>query len=302
MRQVKITDLPPADTLTGDELTVVVQSGVSKKATVEQIVNNASSDSQYWATVAQSAANTASGFANQTNADSQAAAASASDASNSADAAASSAQDADYSATVSYNQSVISTNQAGISTAQAGIATAQAVLAQGYADDAQASATAAQASAGSSANSAQLSYEWANKLDGPVQDGEYSAHYWANQAASAGGSTIKVFPAGENLGGQRLVVLRNGQLFYADTTDTADLGLVIGMTVAAATTGQDTQVQFLGDLTEPSWSWTVGSPVYFNASGVPTQTQPVSGFSQIVGFASAATKIYIQLREPIALN
>ena len=302
MRQVKITDLPPADTLTGDELTVVVQSGVSKKASIEQIVNNASSDSQYWAEVAQSAANTASGFANQTNADSQAAAASAQTATEQAANASGFADDAEYSATVSYNQSVISTNQAGIATAQASLATAQAVLAEGFADSAQASAAAAQVSAGSAASNANLSYQWANKLDGPVSGGEYSAHYWANQAASAGGSTVKVFPAGENLGGQRLVALRNGELFHADTTDSSDLGLVIGMTVAASTVGQDTQVQFLGDLTEPSWAWTVGSPVYFNASGVPTQTEPASGFSQIIGFASAATKIYIQLREPIALN
>lgn len=302
MRQVKITDLPPADTLTGDELTVVVQSGVSKKASIEQIVNNASSDSQYWAEVSQAAANTSSGFANQANASAQAAAGSASGASDSAQAAASSAEDSDYSATVSYNQSVISTTQAGIATNQASLATAQAVLAEGFADSAQASAAAAQLSAGSASDSADLAYNWANKLDGPVQDGEYSAHYWANQAASAGGSTIKVFPAGENLGAQRLVVLRNGELFYADTTDTANIGLVIGMTVAAATIGQDTQVQFLGNLTELSWSWTVGSPVYFNASGVPTQTQPTSGFSQIIGFASTATQLYIQLREPIALN
>lgn len=302
MRQVKITDLPPADTLTGDELTVVVQSGVSKKASIEQIVNNASSDSQYWATVSQAAANTSSGFANQANASAQSASADAAAASGSAAAADQSAQDADYSATVSYNQSVISTNQAAISTAQAGIATAQAVLAEGYSEDAQTAATEAQLSAGSAANNASLSYQWANKLDGPVQDGEYSAHYWANQAASAGGSTIKVFPAGENLGAQRLVVLRDGELFYADTTDTSDLGLVIGMTTAASTIGQDTQVQFLGDMTELSWSWTVGSPVYFDASGVPTQTQPTSGFSQIIGFASSATKIYIQLREPIALT
>lgn len=295
MRQVKITDLPQADNLTGNELTVVVQSGVSKKASIEQIVNNASGTSQHWAEVAEAAANTASGFANQTNADAQAAAASAAASQDAVSQAEGFAQDADYSATVAYNQSVIATNQAVIATAQATTATTQAGLAQ-------AASTSAQSSANSAADDANLAYHWANKLDGPVAGGEFSAHYWANQAASAGGSTVKVFPAGENLGGHRLVILRNGKLFYADTTDSLDLGLVVGMTVTSASTGQDTQVQFLGDLTEGSWSWTIGSPVYFDASGVPTQTQPSSGFSQIIGFASTATKIYIQLREPIALS
>lgn len=302
MRQVKITDLPQADPLTGSELTVVVQSGVSKKSSVQEIVNNAASDVQHWAEVAQEAANTASGFANQSNAAAQSATASAQTATEQATNASSFADDSEYSATVSYNQSVISTNQAGIATAQAQEATAQTQAAQASAVLAQDSADSAQVSAGNAAADANLAYQWANKLDGPVSGGEFSAHYWANQAASAGGSTVKVFPAGENLGGHRLVTLRNGELFYADTTDSSDLGLVVGITIAAATAGQDTQVQFLGSITEPSWSWTVGGPVYFDALGVPTQSAPTSGFSQIIGFASTATKIYIQLREPLALS
>lgn len=302
MRQVKITDLPQADPLTGSELTAVVQNGVTKKSSVQEIVDNAASDIQQWVAVAEAAAVTASGYANQAHASADDSAASALESESSAQASEASSTASENSANVSYNQSVIATNQAGIATTQADIATTQAGLAEDSADSAQSSAAAAQLSAGSAADSADLSYDWANKLDGPVQDGEYSAHYWANRAAEAGGSTVKVFPAGENLGAQRLVTLRNGELFYADTTDTSDLGLVVGMTLASTTIGQDTQVQYLGDMVELSWSWTVGAPVYFNASGVPTQTQPTSGFSQIIGFASSATKIYIQLREPIALS
>lgn len=302
MRQVKITDLPQADPLTGSELTAIVQNGVTKKSSVQEIVDNAASDIQQWVAVAEAAAVTASGFANQSHASADASASSATESENSAQASEASAVSSEESAVISTNQSVISTTQAGIATTQAGIATTQAGLAETSATNAQASETAAQLSAGSAADSADLSYAWANKLDGPVQDGEYSAHYWANRAAEAGGSTVKVFPAGENLGAQRLVTLRNGELFYADPTEPSDLGLVVGMTVASTTIGQDAQVQYLGDMVELSWSWTVGAPVYFDSSGVPTQIQPLSGFSQIIGFASTATKIYIQLREPIALT
>jgi len=302
MRPVKITDLPQADPLTGAELTIVVQNGVSKKSSVQEIVDNAASDVQHWADVAQSAAVTASGFANQANASAQAAAADAADADTDAAAALASANNAANSATVANNQAIIATNQAAASALSAAASAQYADDSAQSASDAADSADAAAASAGSASANATLAYEWAEKLDGPVVPGEYSAHYWANQAASAGGSTVKVFPAGESLGGQRIVVLRNGELYHADTTDSGDLGQVIGLTVSASLIGEDTQVQFLGDLTEPSWTWTAGDPVYFNASGVPTQAPPTSGFSQIVGFASTATKIYVQLREPIALG
>jgi len=39
--------------------------------------------------------------------------------------------------------------------------------------------------AGSAQQSAQLAQEWATKLDGPVQDSSYSAHYHAQAAATS---------------------------------------------------------------------------------------------------------------------
>jgi hypothetical protein len=39
--------------------------------------------------------------------------------------------------------------------------------------------------AGGAQQSAQLAEEWATKLDGPVQDSSYSAHYHANAAATS---------------------------------------------------------------------------------------------------------------------
>lgn len=115
MRQVKITDLPPADTLTGDELTVVVQSGVSKKASIQEIVDNASSDVEYWAIVSQSAATLSS---------------------NSASSASASAQLATTKAGESYNSAV----SAG---SYSSSANASANLASGFANSAAASAALA---------------------------------------------------------------------------------------------------------------------------------------------------------------
>jgi len=57
--KIRITDLPQATSLDGSELTLVVQAGVSKKASVNQVVNNAESVIQTYVVQAESAASNA---------------------------------------------------------------------------------------------------------------------------------------------------------------------------------------------------------------------------------------------------
>ena len=50
------------------------------------------------------------------------------------------------------------------------------------------------------------------------------------------------YPAGENLGGHRVVILRDGRFFYADKDDPTHLDLVVGITLGASTSNEDTTV------------------------------------------------------------
>lgn len=58
------------------------------------------------------------------------------------------------------------------------------------ATNADASATNAQASKVSASGSASLAKDWANKMDGTVDDTEYSAKYYANKAKTDGGQAV----------------------------------------------------------------------------------------------------------------
>jgi hypothetical protein len=91
-------------------------------------------------------------------------------ASGSAAAAATSATNADASATSA-------SGSASTATTQASNASASAITAVG-------SASAASTSASNASGSAATAQLWSAKMDGPVAGGEFSAKYWADQAAS----------------------------------------------------------------------------------------------------------------------
>lgn len=125
------------------------------------------------------------------------------------------------------------------------------------------------------------------------------------------GATGAIGPAGDGtftlvadrpLGGHRLVSTDGaGGLAYADCT-AADALTIIGMTMHAATTGDDINLRRVGEIVESSWTWAPGLPVYLGIDGVPTQTlPPEAAFSLVVGIPTAPTKLFMAPREPIHL-
>jgi hypothetical protein len=111
------------------------------------------------------------------------------------------------------------------------------------------------------------------------------------------------YTAGEALGGHRAVVLNDmGEVVYADNTILTHANKVLGITTGAASMGAMATIQTGGEMTEPSWSWVLDTPIWLSSSGMLTQVAPVTGFSLIVAFPVSATKAIISLREPIFLN
>jgi len=117
----------------------------------------------------------------------------------------------------------------------------------------------------------------------------------------AGGVALTV-TAGAALGGHRIVHLDSSEKAqYAGNQTAAHALVMLGMTLGAAVLNDPVNVQSFGEVIEPSWSWTLNQPVYLDTNGLLTQTTPVAPalFQRIVGFPTAATKLFLSFREPI---
>lgn len=111
----------------------------------------------------------------------------------------------------------------------------------------------------------------------------------------AGTATVT---AAENLGGHRVVTVEG---YYASKDTSSDKFKILGITTGAVSIGATATVTTYGTVTESSWSWTVGNPIFLSANGQLTQTAPTTGFRTIIGFPQTATSIFIDISEPITL-
>jgi hypothetical protein len=110
-------------------------------------------------------------------------------------------------------------------------------------------------------------------------------------------------PADGAIGGHRVVrAVAGGRAGYVETTDAGQANSAIGITTNAAADGDDLYIQFAGQLTEPSWSWELGMPVFIGAAGIPTQTLPGTGFVEVIAVVVSPTSIVIQPKSPIVLE
>lgn len=124
----------------------------------------------------------------------------------------------------------------------------------------------------------------------------------AGPSGGAGGEGTVSHPAGQALGGHRMVVLQAGAAVYADADTVAHAGLVLGMTTGAAAPGEAATVRTGGELTEPSWAWTADQPLYLRNAGQIGHTPPASGFVLPVGFALSPTTIFLAVGTAVLLH
>ncbi len=109
--------------------------------------------------------------------------------------------------------------------------------------------------------------------------------------------------AGVALGGHRAVVLdATAKVIYADQSNLDHANKVLGITTGAAALNALAIIKTYGELTEPTWNWTLNQPVFLGANGLLTQTVPTSGFILIVGFPIEATKLFIEIKQPIIIQ
>jgi TRAP-type uncharacterized transport system substrate-binding protein len=116
----------------------------------------------------------------------------------------------------------------------------------------------------------------------------------------AGGSAFQRL-AGETLSALRVVYELAGQVFALDAGDAEHIDLLLGVTLTAADTGADINVQRSGVLDDAGWSWQPGR-VWLGASGALTQTPPADGFAVLIGSAVSATRITLNIQDAIQLE
>lgn len=118
----------------------------------------------------------------------------------------------------------------------------------------------------------------------------------------SGGAGIERIADG-NVSGHRAVRATSAMgVAYADPSTPAHKDLVVGITTTAALSGDPLTVLASGALVEPSWAWTPNALIYAGANGTLTQVPPSSGWLRILGFATSATSMVVQLLPPIVLS
>lgn len=88
-----------------------------------------------------------------------------------------------------------------------------------------------------------------------------------------------------------------GTVHHTDVSDFSDVAAAIGISITAATDGNQVGVQADGTLTDALWSWTPG-PIWCGADGALTQTTPAGNVFPVAR-ALSATRIIIDLDTPI---
>ena len=94
------------------------------------------------------------------------------------------------------------------------------------------------------------------------------------------------------------VITSNGKVANSNTLN--HRSKVIGISKTTTVTGFTGQVQIGGVIENPGWALTPYENVFLNGTAV-SNTPPATGFTQRIGKALSATKIIIDIDEPITL-
>ncbi len=118
----------------------------------------------------------------------------------------------------------------------------------------------------------------------------------------AGGATTVMVGAAPISGHTAVALDSGGLLIYADCTNLAHLGAVLGVVANAYSPGDLAVVQTGFELVHSGWSFSPGA-VFVGVSGALVQAPPPGAvFAQVVGFALAPTRIRVDVQPPIVLT
>jgi hypothetical protein len=124
----------------------------------------------------------------------------------------------------------------------------------------------------------------------------------ANIPPKPPGPDFLAYTAVTDVSGHRVMKIAIGGVTYASSDNLLDTNLVLGISMGAAVAGATVDVQLNGVLTEPSWSWIPGLPVFCGVDGFITQVAPTAGFVIIVGQVISPQSIVVTIKTPIIVG
>jgi hypothetical protein len=116
----------------------------------------------------------------------------------------------------------------------------------------------------------------------------------------AGGSAFQRV-AGETISALRVLYELGGAVFALDYRAADYIDFILGISLTAADPGQPLNVQRSGALEDSGWNWAPGR-IWLGANGALTQTPPADGFDVLIGAAVSATRITLNITDPINLE
>lgn len=98
---------------------------------------------------------------------------------------------------------------------------------------------------------------------------------------------------GETVAQYEAVGIFSGETKYKKAKSGGNLQPALGLALAAGILDDEINIQRVGPITNASWSWTVGKPVFLSPSVAGGLTQAPSGTTQLMGIAHSATTIIL---------
>lgn len=142
-----------------------------------------------------------------------------------------------------------------------------------------------------------------NKLRGYFQPGSFVVEGPPWMPPAGGGELLSApLPASTNLSALRMCALSQGLLVYASNDNPEHAFATLGLLTEAVEAGQTTRLVTGGPVSDPSWSWSVGQPIFLGENGALTQTPPETGFLLRVALPVSPTQIQIDIDDPIFID
>lgn len=135
-----------------------------------------------------------------------------------------------------------------------------------------------------------------NKGDVTVSGGGAN---WAINPSAKSQAVTQSYLAGASLSALRLVRLNtSNQLVYADSSTDAT---VLGLTFQAVSSGVAPITILSGLVTDSSWNWARGAPLFLGSNGQISASIPSSGFIVPIGNAEAPTIVNINIMQGVQI-